>query len=250
MQVGTGQSPDYYLETVQPLYQSDDKINTVFTHDRISDYNDGTFSTGIGYRRLLFDNNLMAGINTFFDYQDFHEEYRQGVGVEAITKTLEFRSNAYFDLSPKRVISDNIDTTIFEKVVNGGDVEIGAPGPFLPLIKIFGGYERYAYHYSSDLTGWEERVEFSPFKFSTINFITSEDNKGSTNYQMDGRITLRFETLTLKSLLAMFTVAPTAYPDVDLTTRTLDRVERNFNIQTERWSTSKTSGITVEIGRT
>jgi len=249
-QVGTGETPSYYLETVQPLYQSDDKVNTVFTHDRFSDDESGTFSGGLGYRRLLFDNNLMVGINSFFDYQDSYKEYRQGVGLEAITKTLEFRTNAYFDLSPKRVVSDDVDTTVFEKVVNGGDVEIGAPLPFIPWIKIFAGYQRYAYHYASDLSGAEERVEFSPFKFATVNFVTSENVNGGTNYQMDGRVSLQFEDFTLKSLRDMFSLAPTAYPDVDLTTRTLDRVERNFHIQTERWSTNKTTGVTVEISRT
>ncbi|MBF0511092.1 MAG: inverse autotransporter beta domain-containing protein [Candidatus Omnitrophica bacterium] len=250
--VGTDQRPIYYLETVQPLYQSADKIDTVFTHTRVSIMDGrGTYSPGLGYRRLVFNNNLMLGVNTFFDYQDLHREYRQGVGLEAITQTAELRVNSYFDLSPVRTISDDGNTTVFEKVVNGGDVEIGTPVPYLPWIKIFGSYYRYAYRYTSDMSGWQERVQFSPFPFTTINFITSEDNAGPREYRMDGRITLRFDTLTLKSLLSMFKFTQTAYPSVDLSTRTLDRVERNFNIQTERWSTSKSSpGVTVEIGRT
>ena len=68
--IENGQKPRVYFETVQPLYQSFDKVDTIFTHDRISIQEErGTYSAGIGYRRLLFDDNLMAGINTFFDYQ-------------------------------------------------------------------------------------------------------------------------------------------------------------------------------------
>lgn len=37
------------------------------------------------------------------------------------------------------------------------------------------------------------------------------------------------------------------FADVDLKEMTLDRVERNFNIQLEKWV--ETAGMTIEIGR-
>ena len=66
--IETDQTPRYYLETVQPLFQSSDKENTIFTHLRASMQNErGTYSLGFGYRRLLFDDKLsMLGLQLNF----------------------------------------------------------------------------------------------------------------------------------------------------------------------------------------
>jgi len=61
--IESDQVPRIYLETVQPLCQSMDKINTLFTHGRLSMLNGrGTYSLGFGFRRLMFKDELLAGI--------------------------------------------------------------------------------------------------------------------------------------------------------------------------------------------
>lgn len=246
--IETDQKPRVYLETVQPLYQSLDKIDTFFTHDRISIQDErGTYSVGLGYRRLMFDENLLTGINTFFDYQDLHQHYRQGVGIEAITDKLELRANSYFRLSPKRKVESTGASDTFEQVANGGDIELGAPLPYLPWIKVFGSYYRYDFRKFKDMSGWKMRGEIKPFKFITINLTTYDDNKGDREYLMDTRFNLVFDDLAPKSILSAFKLAKEPFPDVDLKERTLDRVERNFNIQVEKWI--ETAGMNIEIGR-
>lgn len=247
--IETDQKPRVYFETVQPLYQSLDKINTIFTHDRISIQNGmGAYSGGLGYRRLMFNENLLAGINTFFDYQAFHRHYRQGVGFEAITKTLEARANAYFGISPTRIISEGAGATDYEKVVNGGDVEIGGPLPYLPWIKIFGSYYRYDFKKSDAMQGWKARGELKPYKFIVINLETYDDNKGSQEYRMDTRFSLAVDSFSPKSILAALKPTCEPYPDTDLRQRTLDRVERNFNIQVEKWKVSGNTVIEIRRG--
>ena len=247
--IETDQKPRVYLETVQPLYQSFDQVNTFFTHDRISIQDErGTYSVGLGYRRLLFDENLLVGINNFFDFQDLHKHYRTGVGLEAIGKILEFRTNSYFRMSPKRRVAETTNSVTFERVANGGDVELGAPLPYLPWIKVYSSYYRYDFQKPrKDMSGWKMRTELKPFKFITVNLETYDDNKGDREYRADTRFNLVFDDLSSKSILSLFKLAKEPFSGADLKKRTLDRVERNFTIQVEKWV--ETGGMTLEIGR-
>ncbi|MCM8792684.1 MAG: inverse autotransporter beta domain-containing protein, partial [Candidatus Omnitrophica bacterium] len=221
--------------------------HTFFTHDRISIQDErGTYSLGLGYRRLLFEENLLAGINTFFDFQDLHKHYRTGLGLEAITKYLEGRINSYFALSPKRLVEEDSVSKTYEKAVNGGDIELGGPIPYLPWFKVFGSYYRYDYRKFKDKQGWKLRSELKPFKFITLNLETYDDNKGKREYLMDTRFNLVFDSLTPKSILSAFGWNKEPFVEVDLKERTLDRVERNFNIEVEKWR--EAGGAVFEVG--
>lgn len=246
--VETHQKPRYYLETVQPLYQTMDKTHTFFTHDRISIQNErGTYSAGLGYRRLLFNDGLLAGINTFFDYQDLHRHYRQGLGIEAIGKRLEARLNSYFGLSPKRIVQETSASTTYEKAVDGYDIELGGPVPYLPWLKLFGSYYYYDYKKFKDMGGGKFRAEIKPFEFIVINLETYNDNKGGAESSIDCRLNLAVDDFTPRSILSAFKLAKEPYPATDLTKRTLDRVERNFVIQVEKWK--ETGNGIIEIKR-
>lgn len=245
--IESDQKPRVYIETVQPLYQGFDKANTIFTHGRMTFQDErGTYSLGLGYRRLLSE-ELLGGFNTFFDYQDLNKHYRTGFGLEAIGKRLEGRLNTYFGLSPTRKIWESATSAQYEKVVDGFDMELGGPVPYLPWLKLFGSYYHYDFKKFSDMNGWKMRGEIKPFKCLTINLETYDDNKGEQEYRLDTRFSLAFDNFTLGSILSAFKLAKEPYPEVDLRDRTLDRVERNFNIQVEKWV--ETAGMTIEIGR-
>lgn len=247
--IESDQKPRVYIETVQPLYQSMDKKNTLFTHDRISIQDErGAYSAGLGYRRLMLDDNLLAGINTFFDYQDLHRHYRQGAGLEAITKRLEARINSYFGLSPRRIVGETATAQTYEKAVDGYDVELGGPVPYLPWLKLFGSYYYYNYKQFSDVDGWKIRGEIKPFKFITLNLETFDDNKGGQEYRMDTRFNLVFDDFTAQSILSAFKLAKEPYPNVNLQERLLDRVERNFVIQVEKWQEAGNALIEIRRG--
>lgn len=241
------QKPRIYIETVQPLYQSPDQIDTFFTHDRISIQDErGTYSLGIGYRRLIND-NLLFGTNHFFDYQDLRRHYRSGLGFELLSKKWEARVNNYFGLSPKRIVEELTSTSAtYEKAIDGFDVELGGPIPYLPWCKIFASYYFYDFKKASDMEGYKIRSEIKPFKFITINLEAFDDNKGDLDYRLDTRFSLAFDDFSSKSIASAFKLAKEPYPDIDLKTRRLDRVQRNFNIQVERWN--QTAGGTFEVG--
>ena len=247
--IETDQKPRVYIETVQPLYQDPDKIDTIFTHGRIT-YQDkrGTYGLGLGYRRLLFDEELLAGINTFFDFQDLNKHYRAGLGLEAIGKLLEGRFNTYFGISPKRTIWSSSGTARYEKVVDGFDIELGAPVPYFPWLKLFGSYYQYDFKKFKDKEGWKLRGEIKPLKCLTINLETYDDNKGPREYRIDTRFSLAFDSLTPASIISAFKLTEEPFSEVDLKEHTLDRVERNFNIQVESWIESATTTIEIKRG--
>jgi len=175
-----------------------------------------------------------------------HQHYRQGIGLELIGKLLEFRANSYIRLSPKRTIEEIGGKLIQEQVADGFDTEIGGPIPYLPWLKIFGSYYRYDFRKFSDMLGWKVRGEIKPFDFLTFNLETYDDNKGEQEYSMDTRFNLAVHDFTLKSILSAFKLSKEPYPALDLTKRTLDRVERNFKIIVEKWAQA---GGVVEIKR-
>ncbi len=243
----TDQKPRIYIETVQPLYQDFDKINTIFTHGRMTLQDErGVYSLGFGYRRLV-NEELLAGMNSFFDYQDLHQHYRTGFGLEAIGKRLEGRLNTYFGLSPKRTIWQTTTAASYEKVVDGFDVELGGPVPYFPWLKLFGSYYHYDYKKFSDMDGWKLRGEIKPFECIAVNLETYDDNKGDQEWRIDTRFNFAFDSFTLGSILSALKPSEEPFSEIDLRERTLERVERNFNIQVEKWT--ETASATIEIKR-
>lgn len=229
-------SPRFYLETVLPLSQSPDKTDTFFTHDRLSSKADGNvaFSGGLGYRRLMLDNNLLLGTNTFFDYQTSPKHYRTSVGVEMKTKTLEANANYYFALSPERTVKDTLLVDVTEKAVDGFDAEVGGPLPYVPWFKLYQGYTKFYHESSEDEKSWKQRAEISAGNFFTIDAERYNKTINDVDYRIGARFTLAFDSFEAKDLWYSLKFSKKPYPDIDLTQKTLDRVQRNFNIAVER----------------
>ena len=194
-QMETDAKPTYYFQTVQPLYQSADLAHTIFIEPRVSSQEgDQTYNLGAGYRYLV-NENLLLGANVFGDYQATHEHHRVGVGLEALTQTLEARANGYFATSKRREIQSTGSTTIYEKAVDGFDAELGAPVPYLPWLKIFASGYWYNYEKFKNKYGWKNRVEASISKAIKLEFYTFDDNKGDREYGTRIRTNIAFDSL-------------------------------------------------------
>ena len=75
--IGTDQKPIWYFETVQPLYQSPSRDRTLFIQPRANKQgHDETYNLGLGYRWLTDEENVLLGLNTFYDYTEEHSHYR------------------------------------------------------------------------------------------------------------------------------------------------------------------------------
>lgn len=245
-QYETDEHPTFYFQTVQPFYQSDDKINTFFYQPRVSlSGGDITYNIGVGYRKILRD-NLLLGINLFGDYEDLHEHGRLGVGLEALGQIIEARFNSYIGcLTTKRIVEQNGGSTVFERVADGVDFELGAPVPYLPWLKFYASGFWYDFDNFSDKVGWKTRFEAKLNEAVLLEFYTWDDNKGGTEF--GGRVRCNIVFDKLSDFAEVFKPADEPFPEKDLAKQTLIPVERNFDIVVEKWS--ENANLTIEILR-
>jgi adhesin/invasin len=160
---------------VMPMSDIDDKKNVTFTQGSLyfSDNDQETLNLGIGQRRLLDNENLMLGANMFFDEEFTSRHRRASFGVEAITSVGSLRANQYYGLSGWKTING-----ILEKALDGHDMEVGAPLPYLPWTKAY--YRTFEWEGASgvgDLKGDEMSLEANlPFGLNVEVGKRSNDN--------------------------------------------------------------------------
>ena len=251
VQVGTDQKPQYFLETIQPLFGSQNKDVVFFNQTRISSQDARPkYNVGFGLRKIFAD-SLLLGVNSFYDYQDLHQHSRGGVGFEAITdRGLEARINTYIRISGERLVGEDGTNQYYEKVANGSDWELGLPLPYIPSVKVYGGGSWYDFEHFKNKYGWKFRAEFTPIKYSRLNFEIFDDTKrGSTGYKFEGALTFAFTSFSPREIMDDITSAKTAYPKVNLEDRVLDRVVRDFDITVIESTKNKVTGLAVEGGK-
>ena len=82
---------------------------------------------GLGSRKLLYDDTLLAGVNAFID-NDFDETTRRAsLGFELKNAVLDFSSNIY----------EGIEDSQDERVMNGWDYTLASQVPYVHWSKIF-----------------------------------------------------------------------------------------------------------------
>lgn len=117
--------------------------------------------------------------------------------------------------------------------------------PYLPFIKLYGNYAYYDYTKDIDSHIGKFRAEVKLARFLRLDVEAFNDNKAPWEY----RVGLVF-TLDLERPWESFSKpAAEAYPHKDMRHMTLHRVVREHEIKVERFSKSKTTGITVAIRR-
>ena len=128
--------PEGSLLTVQPLYESDDLRNTVFTQGSLFVHDGGkryTANLGLGLRHLSAGEGVLFGLNTFYDREFPYDHGRTSFGLEVRSTAFEFNSNIYQGRTGFKAGRDGA----VEKALGGHDVELGAQVPYLPWAKVF-----------------------------------------------------------------------------------------------------------------
>ena len=125
--------PQWEILTVQPL--RDDGENITFFQGSLLrwDGDRDTINLGLGQRKLLLNNNILVGLNTFYDHEFTVDHSRLGLGGEFITSVGEFRANNYYANSNQRLNGGNA-----EEAMSGSEYEFGTHVPYIPKLKIFG----------------------------------------------------------------------------------------------------------------
>ena len=132
---GTGNEVTGNVIAINPLSDESDTSNTTFFQGSLflSDESRETINLGIANRKLTNDDNLLIGTNFFYDHELDYNHRRASIGLEAISSVGSFSYNEYFRLSSWKSGVDNVQ----EKALNGRDMEIGSPLPFLPSTNLY-----------------------------------------------------------------------------------------------------------------
>ena len=91
---GLNGKPVSSVLVLAPLSDPDDVKNTFFT--QISTFytdNRTTVNLGLGYRRLVYDNKILLGVNGFYDHEFPYDHQRTTIGLEARTTVGEINYN-------------------------------------------------------------------------------------------------------------------------------------------------------------
>lgn len=239
--------PSYSILGVFPLFESEDLQDTVFTqisqqrYRYLGDDRDVT-NVGIGYRRLLLNNTILVGANSFFDYGWKYHHQRASVGAELKWAGLDFGANYYLRATGRH----SVDAKTFEEVLDGHDFRIAMQIPYLPWARVHG--RRYWWQTSinsEDIKGWELGLEMDLHQNLQVeaglvgdNFIDDENNnegyiKVRMRFDFDRPVAFSDQVISNSPWLMR-----------DMTEYRLDKVRRENRIILERVS----SGVVITRG--
>jgi hypothetical protein len=158
--IADGEKPLTGILVVAPLLDSGDDIeNTIFNQTSIF-HQDGrtTLNLGLGYRRLVMQNLVLLGVNSFYDYEFEYDHQRASLGAEFRTSIGEINANYYWGLSNLRTLSSG--TT--ERALDGYDLEVGIPLPFINWATFYTKVFRWHGVERADLDGNQYSLKLNP----------------------------------------------------------------------------------------
>ena len=119
---------------VKALSDPEDVENTIFTQmSTFVNAGRATVNLGLGYRRLVEDNKILLGINTFYDHEFPYRHGRASLGLEARTSVGEINLNRYWATTGWQSGANNLE----EHALGGVDFEIGIPLPYMNWAKFY-----------------------------------------------------------------------------------------------------------------
>ena len=235
---------DFSFLTVVPLYQSEDLKDTYFTqisaamYDQFGDKRIGT-NLGVGYRNYNSLENMILGINAFYDYEFSSDHYRVGFGLEMKKDLLDITFNYYEALSSKKtMVIDNVSGT--EKALDGFDIEAGHPIPFLPWTKFLLSFYKYQGFQGEDPQGFRYGAELALHDNIDLEAGYNDDRQSDgidQNYWF-AKITYKLDPNKGPTLFGTYSepISERAFGKRDVKETLLDKVRRSNKIMVERFS--------------
>lgn len=241
--------PTYSILTVQPLYQDAKKQNTFFVqasqlrYDMLGAYRDTT-NLGLGYRRLLGDNSVLVGVNTFYDYEWTYKHQRLGLGGEIKWAMLDGNVNWYKAISSEKLI--DAANGISERAMSGWDTELRSQVPFMPWLQVGAKYYRWKSDYADDTRGWRYSASADVTQNLSVEAGWTRDNYNSSNGF--AKVVLRLARTDRPAMLSDKFISNSAFEQRDMRVYTLDKVRRENRIMVERKTTTTTGSIIIARG--
>lgn len=240
-------APTWAIETIQPLWQTPDTLaHTFFMQGRAANRsNDNTINLGAGYRYLTSDENLLYGINGFYDATTKYHHHRTGLGGEIFTRIATWRANYYHAESKDKIIKTENGISTTQQALSGWDADVDVPVPYVAWSRFGFTYFHWNTAKLAKLNGqkfwvrmnwtdnWQTEVGRTqdqvntPRLFAKLNFLFGRNPSNEYTWQ-DHRCTQE----------------PVA--KLNLAQHTLDKVRRHNDIVIEE---STSGGAGVVIGR-
>ena len=262
---GTG-TADYTVEMLSPLYQNASSMLFFNPRFRINPglNDEDEYNLGLGYRRLILNDNWYLGGNVFYDSMssandfDYHQV---GLGVEARSKWLDVILNGYIQTGKTKHRLTSYDTFSlgshalmrhdgYEEAMSGMDGEVGVLVPFISdyveTRAYVGGYW-WVSDVASDVTGFRARVQVDPVPLLTMNAIYSNDNIRNSVWRGEAYLNIPFSFENVVHGKNPFAGIKDALKfgkgPRDARERMTDRVERDRYIQTKVASSSSSVAV-------
>jgi len=171
--------PTFSIMSVSEISKIDS--GTIFNQTSINTHDgDETINIGFGIRKLLNDNTLLLGANTFYDHQLTESHQRVGVGAEAITSIFDVRGNYYNALSARRT---NSEGTI-ERALDGWDLRGDYHLPIDEDVNIF--ISAFEFENPEDVSSYKEKGNKFGMDAALGNFVIEvgymDDNQANDSY--------------------------------------------------------------------
>ena len=171
--------PTFSIMSVNEIKKLDN--GTIFNQTSINTHDgDETINIGFGSRKLLNNNTLLLGANTFYDHQLTESHKRSGVGVEAITSVFDVRANYYNAISGRRT---NSEGTI-ERALDGWDLRGDYNSPIHEDLSLF--VSAYQFENPEDISAYKEKGNKFGVDAKLGNFAVEagymNDNQGNDDY--------------------------------------------------------------------
>jgi hypothetical protein len=173
----------FYVDSITGLYSSQDAKNYLFLNSRYSyeDIGQLTSATGLGFRKMLPNHDVIFGVNGFYDQIDSQRgaEFSQfGFGAEILTKWVDARFNYYLPNDDayrvERTHRRDVDSVPggelvrrrsydqYEATLEGFESEVGFLLPGLDRyaeVRLFAGYYNFDNPFGGDYEGFKARLE-------------------------------------------------------------------------------------------
>jgi hypothetical protein len=224
--------PDVGVSTVQPLLQTADKRDTLFTDLRANGNQqqpgepNARSNVGLGYRRLI-GKDLMAGVGGFYDRDLVEPSQRASAEGELTWNSLNLGASYYFGLDGAPQGSETTG-----RALDGYQVRLASPLPYLPWAKasvadsdffLGGSKDSHASRTTTMQIGLMRNLQLDAGVIRDSLSDDSEYVKLSIRFDGNGWGLRRY-------LFSSEPVAPVAFEARDLTGATLDKVSHNEDI--------------------
>tara|TARA_Y100001935_G_scaffold21702_1_gene15867 strand:+ start:311 stop:1333 length:1023 start_codon:yes stop_codon:yes gene_type:complete len=233
---------DFNFLTVVPLHQSPDLKDTYFAQfsaGSVEQFGDHriTLNGGVGYRNYNAMENMILGVNAFYDHEFSSNHYRIGFGLEFKKDLLDLNINYYEALSSEKTIKiDNVSGT--EKALDGFDLEARHPLPYLPWTNANISFYKYNGHQGDDPYGFRYGAELALHDNIDLEAGYNDDRQSDgvdQNYWY-AKLTYKLQPNKGPTLFGTFSqpFSERAFGTRDVKDTLLKKVRRNNKIMIER----------------